>query len=195
MSKDSLKWSPPKRASKPAPTSDGDGPKPADAKVPAAGLWMRRQPERVGAVAPHSAGIRPAGSRRCSYNSAYDDAPVPGGRDTLDCEYARPPWGAPGPQTASPCDDGTTQLDKAAIVYGMGAVKGAVLACFDEYRVPGMATATLTIERSGHVSRVGITGQFAGTPTGECVERAVHAASFPPFTGEPQTINYPYILR
>jgi hypothetical protein len=58
-----------------------------------------------------------------------------------------------------------------------------------------MANVALTIGNSGHVSSASVTGTFAGTPTGECVAKAVKSASFPRFKGAAQTINYPYMLR
>jgi len=87
------------------------------------------------------------------------------------------------------------QLDKGQIVSGMQKVKGRVQGCFEQYKVPGMASVALTIAGSGRVSSANVTGQFAGTPTGDCVARAVKAASFPKFKGSPQSIVYPYVLR
>src|SRR5262249_15661269 len=81
-------------------------------------------------------------------------------------------------------------LDKGQIVAGMGKVKSNVTACYDQYHVPGMAMVALTIAPSGKVSSANVTGQFAGTPTGECVAKAVKKASFPRFKGAPMPINY-----
>jgi predicted Zn finger-like uncharacterized protein len=87
------------------------------------------------------------------------------------------------------------QLDKSAIVGGMGKVKGKVASCYDQYKVPGMANVSVTIAKSGGVSSASVSGAFAGTPTGSCVEKAVKSASFPKFKGAAQTINYPFMLR
>jgi predicted Zn finger-like uncharacterized protein len=92
-------------------------------------------------------------------------------------------------------EDLPDQLDKAAIVGGMSKVKGKVAACYDQYKVPGMANVAVTIAKSGTVSSASVSGAFAGTPTGACVEKAVKSATFPKFKGAAQSINYPFILR
>ncbi|HXU71669.1 MAG TPA: GYF domain-containing protein [Polyangia bacterium] len=88
-----------------------------------------------------------------------------------------------------------SELDKGQIVSGMQRIKGRVGGCFDQYKVPGMANVAVTIAGSGRVSSANVTGQFAGTPTGDCVAKAVKSASFPKFKGSPQSIVYPFILR
>jgi len=87
------------------------------------------------------------------------------------------------------------QLDKGQIVSGMQKIKARVGGCFDQYKVPGMANVAVTIAGNGHVSSASVTGQFAGTPTGDCVSKAAKSASFPKFKGSPQSIVYPFILR
>jgi len=87
------------------------------------------------------------------------------------------------------------QLDKGAIVSGMGKVKPRVQACYEQYKVPGLANVSVTIVKIGKVSNAAVSGTFAGTPTGDCVSKAVKSASFAQFKGSPQTINYPFSLR
>ncbi len=58
-----------------------------------------------------------------------------------------------------------------------------------------MASVALTIAGSGRVSNANVTGQFAGTPTGECVAKAVKKATFPRFKGAALSIVYPFALR
>ncbi|MGZ3443087.1 MAG: hypothetical protein ACXVDD_26380, partial [Polyangia bacterium] len=87
------------------------------------------------------------------------------------------------------------QLDKGQIVGGMQKIKPRVGSCFDQFKVPGMANVAVTISGSGRVSSANVTGQFAGTPTGDCVAKAAKSASFPKFKGAPQSIVYPFILR
>jgi hypothetical protein len=41
---------------------------------------------------------------------------------------------------------------------------------------------------------VTVSGAFAGTPVGACVEGAVQLATFPPWDGGPQSVNYSYLL-
>jgi hypothetical protein len=54
---------------------------------------------------------------------------------------------------------------------------------------------SVTIGKNGHVSSASVGGSFAGTPTGDCVAKAVKSATFSPFKGSPQSINYPFMLR
>ena len=84
-------------------------------------------------------------------------------------------------------------LAKSAVVAGMNGIKGKVAACYNQYKVPGMAMVNVVIGKSGKVSSASVTGKFAGTPTGTCVESAVKSASFPPSEG--LTTPYPFNLR
>ena len=102
---------------------------------------------------------------------------------------------APKEESSGGDDSLPEQLDKGAIVGGMGKVKGKVASCYDQFKVPGMANVSVTIGKSGSVQSASVSGAFAGTPTGSCVEKAVKAASFPKFKGGAQTINYPFMLR
>ncbi len=84
-------------------------------------------------------------------------------------------------------------LAKSAVVAGMNGVKGKVAACYSQFKVPGMAMVNVVISKSGRVSSAAVTGKFAGTPTGGCVEAAVKSASFPPSDG--LSTPYPFNLR
>ena len=84
-------------------------------------------------------------------------------------------------------------LSKGAVVSGMNGVKGKVSGCYAQFKVPGMAMVNVVIAKSGKVSSATVTGKFAGTPTGTCVEGAVKTASFPPSEG--LTTPYPFSLR
>jgi predicted Zn finger-like uncharacterized protein len=86
-------------------------------------------------------------------------------------------------------------LDKGAIVAGMNRVKGKVQGCYEQYKVPGLAMVSVTISHNGKVSNASVSGAFAGTPTGDCVARAVKGATFSSFKNATQTVNYPYSLR
>ena len=74
----------------------------------------------------------------------------------------------------------------------MSAVAGKAKACFAGTQ--GTATVQLTVAASGRVQKATVTGLFAGTPTGACVEQAVRVATFPPFDGEPQSFAYDYLI-
>ncbi len=84
-------------------------------------------------------------------------------------------------------------LSKSAVVAGMNSVKPKVAACYNDFKVQGMAMVNVAIGKSGKVTSATVTGKFAGTPTGACVEKAVKSANFPPSDGL-QT-PYPFQLK
>jgi predicted Zn finger-like uncharacterized protein len=84
-------------------------------------------------------------------------------------------------------------LSKGAVVAGMNAIKPKVADCYNQFKVPGMAMVMVVIGKNGKVGTATVTGKFAGTPTGSCVERAVKSASFPPSDG--LSTPYPFQLK
>jgi hypothetical protein len=52
--------------------------------------------------------------------------------------------------------------------------------CYLRHQVPGTAMVNVVIAKSGRVSKATVTGKFADTVTGACVEAAVKTAAFPP---------------
>ncbi|HEY1548280.1 MAG TPA: hypothetical protein VGG28_10685 [Kofleriaceae bacterium] len=75
---------------------------------------------------------------------------------------------------------------------GMSAIQGKAQACFKGTQ--GMAQVKLVIVPSGKVTRVTVTGKFAGKPEAECVTSAVKSATFPPWDGGSQTMGYSFLL-
>jgi predicted Zn finger-like uncharacterized protein len=88
---------------------------------------------------------------------------------------------------------GSGPLAKGSVVAGMNSVKGKISDCYQQFKVPGMAMVNVVIGKSGRVSSAIVSGKFAGTPTGSCVEKAVKSASFPPSDG--LTTPYPFQLK
>ncbi len=78
------------------------------------------------------------------------------------------------------------------IKKGMNGVAAKVAACYDGQQ--GTASVKLTVAPTGQIQRVAVSGVFAGTPVGACVEAAVQGATFPPWDGGPQSVNYSYLL-
>lgn len=114
---------------------------------------------------------------------------------------SRPAAGA-GTQPSSTADlekrklgvskNGTPSLSRDDFQRGMAAVAGQVRACFAGTQ--GRAELQVTVSPSGRVDRVEVSGVFAGTPVAGCIERAVAPATFPPWSGAPQTLGYSYLL-
>lgn len=114
---------------------------------------------------------------------------------------ARPPGPAAvasEAELAAPATDPAApdELDKAAIVEGMGKAKRYVGDCFDRYKIPGRADVVLTVLRSGRPANVFVRGDFADSQLGDCVADAIAAhASFRQYTGALKQVVYPFILR
>jgi predicted Zn finger-like uncharacterized protein len=89
--------------------------------------------------------------------------------------------------------EGAGPLSKTALVAGLNGVRPKVGACYNQFKVPGTAMVTVVIGKSGKVTSATVTGKFAGTPTGTCVEAAVKTASFPPSDGF--STPYPFQLK
>jgi hypothetical protein len=79
-------------------------------------------------------------------------------------------------------------LSQSDIVGAMKAVQPKVQACANQYKVPGTAMAQISVATGGRVSSASVTGKFAGTPTGSCVESAAKTAKFPPC----QAMSFPW---
>ena len=74
----------------------------------------------------------------------------------------------------------------------MSGVGGKAQGCYAGTQ--GTAQVKLTVTADGKVHKVSVTGVFAGTPVGTCVENAVKNASFPAWDGGPQSFGYSYLL-
>jgi hypothetical protein len=85
-----------------------------------------------------------------------------------------------------------TSLSADDFKRGMAAVDARARACFAGTQ--GLASLRLTVAPSGRVASATVSGMFAGSPVGACVERAVRAAKFPPWDGRPQRFSYSYLL-
>jgi predicted Zn finger-like uncharacterized protein len=83
-------------------------------------------------------------------------------------------------------------LTQSDIVNAMKGVQPKVQACANQFKVPGTALANISVASGGKVSNATVTGKFAGTPTGSCVEVAAKAAKFPPCQG--MTFPWPFTL-
>jgi predicted Zn finger-like uncharacterized protein len=83
-------------------------------------------------------------------------------------------------------------LTQSDIVNAMKGVQPKVQACANQFKVPGTAMATISVASGGRVNSATVTGKFAGTPTGSCVEAAAKSAKFPPC--QSMTFPWPFTL-
>jgi len=84
-------------------------------------------------------------------------------------------------------------LSQSDIVSAMRAVQPRVKECYNQYRVPGIANVTISVSKGGRVASAAVTGKFAGTPSGGCVESAAKTAKFPPC--EAMSFPWPFQLH
>jgi predicted Zn finger-like uncharacterized protein len=97
------------------------------------------------------------------------------------------------PVVRTPAAEKAPPLDREEIVKGMNAVMPRARECYNQYKVPGVATVKITVSPAGRVSGASVTGRFAGTPSGTCVEAALKTARFPPSAG--RSFDYVVPLR
>ena len=87
------------------------------------------------------------------------------------------------------------QLSREQVVRAMRAVEGRIHSCFLTHKQEGTATVRVVIQGNGTIEGLQVGAPFDGTPTGECVKKAVADAPFGHFVGEKMTIIYPFLLR
>ena len=75
----------------------------------------------------------------------------------------------------------------------MNSVLPKARECYAQFKVPGVANAKITVNPGGQVTAVNVSGKFAGTPSGNCVEGAIKTGRFAPSAG--LTFDYPVPLR
>ena len=80
---------------------------------------------------------------------------------------------------------------RSDVIAAMASVRGAVATCAAGRG--GVAQVRVTFSGpSGRVLNAVMEGQFAGTPQGSCIARAVRAASVPRFSQPSVTVSYPF---
>jgi hypothetical protein len=84
-------------------------------------------------------------------------------------------------------------LTRSEIQSAMKAVQPKVSDCGRQFQASGAAELKVTVAEDGAVKLVNVIGVFAGTPTAECLARAVKSAVFPASAG--LRFTYPLSLR
>jgi predicted Zn finger-like uncharacterized protein len=111
--------------------------------------------------------------------------------DDLLGEVGNKKGGDEGPKPAA-ASKPLISLTQSDIVSAMKNVQPKVQACANQFKVPGTAMASISIASGGKVNSATVTGKFAGTPTGSCVEAAAKSAKFPPC--QSMTFPWPFTL-
>ena len=84
-------------------------------------------------------------------------------------------------------------LSQSDIVSAMKAVQPRVKECYNQYKLPGIANVSISVSKGGRIASATVTGKFAGTPSGTCVEAAAKTAKFPPC--EAMSFPWPFQLH
>ncbi len=167
-----------------------------------------REGERaaLSAETPHDEGEKPETSpaggeavekkaeKAAASPAAAEPAPV-GATATAAASTAAPATATSMEKSASGAADekpARETLDRDEVAAGLNKIKDSVKACVGDKH--GIAKVDVTIAGSGRVRRALVTGVFAGTPEGSCIARTVRAARFPKFSGEPVSVEFPFVL-
>ncbi|UJR80383.1 hypothetical protein [Sandaracinus amylolyticus] len=147
---------------------------------------------------------RPARRRAASSDGAYARGAAGGGGaigagattradDAEETPRSAPrPTVAAAPAAAEPDEDLPATPDRGAVLAAIQAVEPAVRACAEAEH--GVASVRIVVANTGRVTTATVGGQFAGTPVGSCVARAVRTARFPRFASERFEVTYPFQL-
>jgi hypothetical protein len=84
-------------------------------------------------------------------------------------------------------------LSREEILTAMKGIRPRIKDCYRQYGQRGMAWVRVEVGGGGAVTSATVTGTFADSPTGACVEAAVKTAHFP--TSEKLAFRYPLPVR
>ncbi len=87
------------------------------------------------------------------------------------------------------------QLSREQVVGTMRALDGKIHSCYLANKKEGTVTVRIILDGTSGIEGLTVGAPWDGTPTGECVRKAVAAAPFGRFTGEKMTIIYPFMVR
>lgn len=171
-----------------APSASTRGPAPASAAAaPAPAARAPAAPAPTPAAAPAAA---PRGTA-----AAAAPAPAAGRATSVDDLLNRAaPSAAPAAAAApaAPSADLPERLGRAQITSVLGPLNGAVRSCAQGQT--GTAPVSIVIGNDGAVRTATVSGQFAGTPVGDCIAGVVRRAHFPAFRAPTQNLMFPYVI-
>jgi len=101
--------------------------------------------------------------------------------------------GGGGQAAAAPAENLPETPSREQVARALRSVEGAVRSCGQGQS--GVAMTQVTVDgSSGRVTNARVQGQFAGTPEGSCIARAVRRARFPRFKRPSFQVTFPYRL-
>ena len=114
--------------------------------------------------------------------------PKPPEPESVNLPDEKPAAAKPKPEAPTPSGP-LPPLNRGAAIAALGAAAGAASGCGREDGPTGRGTATVTFAPNGSVSNVALSGKFAGTAVGSCVQAAFRRARLEPFSGGPVTLS------
>ncbi len=103
-----------------------------------------------------------------------------------------------GPIASTKPADDSPKLDAlttSSIRDALKPVVAAANACFNRFNVAGNAKLRFTVHGDGTIAKYEQQGDFVGTPTGECIDKAIEKAQFPRTKKDSTSFTYPIQLR
>ncbi len=97
--------------------------------------------------------------------------------------------------TEVPTGDGPETITASMVQLAMKPVLDAAAACHEHYGIDGKASLDITIASDGTVDRFQQSGDFTGTPTGQCIDTAMRSVMFPRSQRAQTKIAFPVILQ
>jgi hypothetical protein len=90
---------------------------------------------------------------------------------------------------------GSGTLDNTAVDVGMERVRPIVTSCLGPGRTGTTWNVRLTIRNDGHPTDVRVESETEDPTIAACLEGAISGAVFPPFSGPPVTVTYPFYVH
>jgi hypothetical protein len=99
------------------------------------------------------------------------------------------------PRPAGAAATGETDRTLKDVDAALDDLQPKVHECFRRFQIRGTAQVKMTVSPTGSVESPALTGDFEGTPTGDCVIKELASAALPPFKGGPVSVSHAFIFR
>jgi hypothetical protein len=157
------------------------------------GWWVGVEPRYEGIV------VEILGYRifdRCTGSVVASSAPAQPVAGVEKTDATCPGYVAPVVVAPKPIENLPKTLTRAEIERAFELAHDDVMICYERNGVPGYAPTRVVIGGAdGHVRSATVGGKFEGTPTGECVAKAVSGLTFPRFSDKELVVNWQFFLR
>lgn len=116
-------------------------------------------------------------------------------QDAKTCEGTPPPPEEEKVVVKTPEVQHPDRLNTQQITEAMAEVTAQAKVCHEAYGIDGLATFKLVIGGNGKLKKAEQTGDFLGTPTGICLDKAIQLAKFPKSKKKETPVTYPMMLQ